>query len=467
MSGHSNMVSFIWNVANLISYKFKRGEYADVILPMTVLRRIDCVISKNQDKVRAQHDELKGKIDNLDPILRKTAGVAFYNTSRFNFQRLLEDANNIDKNVENYLNGFSSNMQEIFNNFELRNTLAKLAKHNLTFLVFQKFNEVDLHPDQISNHDMGYIFEELLRKFNELLDENPGEHFTPREVIRLMTELMLSSDEEELATPGVIRQVMDPCCGSGGMLTISKERIMEINPKARVEVFGQEVNPKTYAVTKSDMLMLGPDGKDADRIRFGSTLSSDQFSGETFHYLIANPPYGMDWNADKAEVEEEYALGNAGRFAPGLPRKSDGQMLFLLHMIAKMKPVSEGGSRIAIVMNGSPLFTGDANGGESEIRRYVMENDLVEAVVAMPEQIFYNTGIATYIWVVTNRKPEHRKGKVQLINASGEDFWKPMRKSLGSKRREMDEGHIAKVMELYNDFEDDTPESKIYPTTFF
>jgi len=278
---------------------------------------------------------------------------------------------------------------------------------------------------------------------------------------------MLVTDHDELKTPGIIRQILDPCCGTGGMLTIAQSRIEAINPNARVESSGQEVNPKTYAVTKSDMLMISPDGKDADRIRQGSTLEKDQFSGQNFHYLIANPPYGKDWNADKEDVEEEYALGSAGRFAPGLPRKSDGQMLFMLHMLAKMKPVSEGGSRVAVVMNGSPLFTGDANSGESEIRRHVMESDLLEAIVAMPEQIFYNTGIATYIWILSNRKPSHRKGKVQLINASGEDFWKPMRKSLGDKRREMDEGHIAKVLEIYNSFEEDTDVSKIYPTTFF
>ncbi|SVD66276.1 uncharacterized protein METZ01_LOCUS419130, partial [marine metagenome] len=268
------MISFIWSVADLIRDRFGRGEYADVILPLTVLRRIDCVIRPTQDAVRAKSAELaKMNIDDPEPILRKTAGVAFYNTSRYDFQRLLEDPANIDQNIQHYINDFSPNMQEVIENFELRNTLAKLAKHKLTFQVLQKFSEIDLHPDVVSNHDMGYIFEELLRKFNELLDENPGEHFTPREVIRLMTELMLATDHEELKTPGIIRQVMDPCCGSGGMLTICKERIKRMNPRARVEVYGQEVNPKTYAVTKSDMLIIAPDGKDADRIRFGSTLS--------------------------------------------------------------------------------------------------------------------------------------------------------------------------------------------------
>ena len=280
MTDHGQIVSFVWSVADLIRDRFKRGEYADVILPLTVLRRIDCVIRPTQDAVRAKSAELaKMNIDDPEPILRKTAGVAFYNTSRYDFQRLLEDPANIDQNIQHYINDFSPNMQEVIENFELRNTLAKLAKHKLTFQVFQKFSEIDLHPDKVSNHDMGYIFEELLRKFNELLDENPGEHFTPREIIRLMTELMLATDHEKLKTPGIIRQVMDPCCGSGGMLTICKERIKRMNPRARVEVYGQEVNPKTYAVTKSDMLIIAPDGKDADRIRFGSTLSEDRFPG--------------------------------------------------------------------------------------------------------------------------------------------------------------------------------------------
>ena len=468
MSKHQETVSFIWNVANLIRDTFKRGEYADVILPFTVLRRVDCVIRPTQDAVRKQFLELRGKIDNLDPLLRKTAGVAFYNTSKFNFDRLLDDHANIYSNFMAYYNAFSDEMrEEVLDNFKFRNVIEDLNKNNLLYMVIERFSNIDLHPDELSNHEMGYVFEELIRKFNEANNENPGEHFTPREIIRLMVDLMLVTEDEKLKQSNIISSIYDPCCGTGGMLTIAKERILQKNPTADVHLFGQELNQKTYAVTKSDMLMLNPDGVDAARIQQGSSLSKDAFSGKTFHYLIANPPYGKNWDLDKKDVTAEHAEGQRGRFAPGLPRSSDGQMLFMLSLLSKMRPASKGGSRVAIVMNGSPLFTGDANGGESEIRRYIFENDLLETLVAVPEQMFYNTGIATYIWILTNRKADHRKGKVQLIDASGEDFWKPMRKSLGDKRREMDESHIAKVLETYHAYESDTDVSKVYPNAFF
>lgn len=468
MSKHQETVSFIWNVANLIRDTFKRGEYADVILPFTVLRRVDCVIRPTQDAVRKQFLELRGKIDNLDPLLRKTAGVAFYNTSKFNFDRLLDDHANIYSNFMAYYNAFSDEMrEEVLDNFKFRNVIEDLNKNNLLYMVIERFSNINLHPDELSNHEMGYVFEELIRKFNEANNENPGEHFTPREIIRLMVDLMLVTEDQKLKQSNIISSIYDPCCGTGGMLTIAKERILQKNPTADVHLFGQELNQKTYAVTKSDMLMLNPDGVDAARIQQGSSLSKDAFSGKTFHYLIANPPYGKNWDLDKKDVTAEHAEGQRGRFAPGLPRSSDGQMLFMLSLLSKMRPESKGGSRVAIVMNGSPLFTGDANGGESEIRRYIFENDLLETLVAVPEQMFYNTGIATYIWILTNRKSDHRKGKVQLIDASGEDFWKPMRKSLGDKRREMDESHIAKVLETYHAYEDDTDVSKVYPNSYF
>ena len=468
MSVHQESVSFIWNVANLIRDTFKRSEYADVILPFTVLRRVDCVIRPTQDAVRKQYLDLRGKIDNLDPLLRKTSGVAFYNTSKFNFDRLLDDHANIYTNFMAYYNAFSEEMRvEVLDNFKFRAIIDDLHKNNLLYMVVEKFANIDLHPDKLSNHEMGYVFEELIRKFNEANNENPGEHFTPREVIRLMVDLMLVTEDEKLMQSDVISSIFDPCCGTGGMLTIAKERILEKNPTADVHLFGQELNQKTYAVTKSDMLMLNPDGVDAARIQQGSSLSKDAFPHERFHYLIANPPYGKNWDMDKKFVTAEHAEGERGRFAAGLPRSSDGQMLFMLSLLSKMRSVAKGGSRVAIVMNGSPLFTGDANGGESEIRRHIFENDLLETLVAVPEQIFYNTGIATYIWILTNRKPEHRKGKVQLIDASGEGFWKPMRKSLGDKRREMDEGHISKVLEAYHAFEEDTDVSKIYPNEYF
>jgi len=468
MSKHQETVSFIWNVANLIRDTFKRGEYADVILPFTVLRRVDCVIRPTQEAVRKQYLELHGKIDNIDPLLRKTSGVAFYNTSKFNFDRLLDDHANIYSNFMAYYNAFSDEMrEEVLDNFKFRAVIEDLNKNNLLYMVVEKFSNINLHPDELSNHEMGYVFEELIRKFNEANNENPGEHFTPREIIRLMVDLMLVTEDEKLKQPNIISSIYDPCCGTGGMLTITKERIMEKNPTADIHLFGQELNQKTYAVTKSDMLMMNPDGVDAARIQQGSSLSKDEFHNEKFHYLIANPPYGKNWDMDKKFVTAEHNEGERGRFAPGLPRSSDGQMLFMLSMLSKMRTVSKGGSRVAIVMNGSPLFTGDANSGESEIRRYIFENDLLETLVAVPEQIFYNTGIATYVWILTNRKSDHRKGKVQLIDASGEDFWKPMRKSLGSKRREMDESHIAKVLDLYNAFEDNTDNSKIYPNSYF
>jgi len=464
----SFIINLIWTVADqALRGPFKPREYEDIILPMTVLRRIDCTIRDSQDRVRARHAELKDRIQNLDPILRKESGFPFYNTSRFDFQRLLEDPQNIVDNVNAYINGFSPNMVEVLENFEFRSTLERLAKNKLTFLVFQRFAEVDLHPAGLSNHGMGYVFEELIRKFNEENNESPGEHYTPREIVNLMTRLMVEPDADRLGTSGLILQVLDPCCGTGGMLSICKKSIESINSKAIVQISGQEINPKTYAISKSDMMISTDDSADSDRIRLGNTLSEDQFSGETYHYMLANPPYGVDWSAAHADVKAEHELGDQGRFAPGLPRKSDGQTLFMLHMLAKMKSVKNGGSRVAVIMNGSPLFTGDANSGESEIRRYVLENDLLEAIVAFPEQIFYNTGIATYAWILSNRKEERRRGKVQLIDASGEDFWKPMRKSLGNKRREMTDEHIAKVMTIYNAFEDGTPVSKIYPNAYF
>ena len=464
----SFIINLIWTVADqALRGPFKPREYEDIILPMTVLRRIDCTIQESQERVRAKHAELKDRIQNLDPILRKESGFPFYNTSRFDFQRLLEDPQNIVDNVNAYINGFSPNMVEVLENFEFRNTLERLAKNKLTFLVFQRFAEVDLHPTGLSNHGMGYVFEELIRKFNEENNESPGEHYTPREIVNLMTRLMVEPDVDRLGTSGLILHVLDPCCGTGGMLSICKKSIEAINSDAIVQISGQELNPKTYAISKSDMMISTDNSADSDRIRLGNTLSEDQFSGETYHYLLANPPYGVDWSAAYADVTAEHERGDQGRFAPGLPRKSDGQTLFMLHMLAKMKSVKNGGSRVAVIMNGSPLFTGDANSGESEIRRYVLENDLLEAIVAFPEQIFYNTGIATYAWILSNRKEERRKGKVQLIDASGEDFWKPMRKSLGNKRREMTEEHISKVMDIYNAFEYDTSVSKIYPNAFF
>ena len=462
---HSEIVSFLWGVADLIRDTFKRGKYQDVILPLTVLRRLDCVLAPTKEKVLGKQAELRGKkLENLDPQLRRVSGFAFYNTSRYDFEKLLADAPHLAANLRNYIAGFSPNMREVLEKFDFDNTISKLDEAGLLFQVLERFKNVDLHPQKIDNPTMGTIFEELIRKFNEALNENPGEHFTPRDVVHLMVDLMLAGDESRIRARGVVRTVCDPCCGSGGMLMIAKEHITvglrkngdiirpPINPGAEIHLFGQEVNPETWAVSKSDLFMKDPTGRDADNISFGSTLSNDRHAGSHFDYLIANPPYGKDWKRDEDAVRAEHERGAAGRFAPGLPRISDGQLLFLLHMLAHAKDPKEGGSRIAIIMNGSPLFTGDAGSGESEIRRFVLENDLLEALIALPEQLFYNTGIATYVWVVTNRKTPARRGKVQLIDATS--FWVPMRKSLGDKRREIPLDRALDIVKILADFKD-------------
>lgn len=488
---HSEIISFLWGVADLVRDTFKRGKYQDIILPLTVLRRLDCVLADKKDHVLAKQAELKGKkLDNLDAQLRKASGFAFYNTSRYDFDKLLGDAPHVAANLRNYIAGFSPNMREVIERFDFDNTISKLDEAGLLFQVLERFKSVDLHPDRVDNATMGTIFEELLRKFNEALNENPGEHFTPRDVIHLMVDLMLAGDEARIRGKGVVRTVYDPCCGSGGMLLITKDHIQSgivqqgqvvqppINPDAELHLFGQEVNPETWAVSKSDLYMKDPTGRDADRIAYGSTLSNDKHSGVGFDYLIANPPYGKDWKGDADAVKAEHERGAAGRFGPGLPRISDGQLLFLLHMLAHTKDPAEGGSRIAIIMNGSPLFTGDAGSGESEIRRFILEHDLLDALIALPEQLFYNTGIATYIWVVTNRKAPAHRGTVQLVDASA--FWVPMRKSLGDKRREIPIDKAREILALVKNRRDgetrrvekdgvaeDVVVSRVFPTSHF
>jgi len=474
---HSEIVSFLWGVADLIRDTFRRGKYQDVILPLTVLRRLDCVLAPKKEKVLAKLAELRGTdLENHDPLLRRAAGFAFYNTSRYDFERLLADAPHLSKNLRNYIAGFSPNMREVLEKFDFDNTLSKLDEAGLLFKVMERFKRVDLHPDKVDNPTMGMIFEELIRKFNEALDENPGEHFTPRDVVHLMVDLLLAGDEVRLRKPGVVLTVSDPCCGSGGMLTITKEHIAvgvrkngdllrgPINAGAEVHLLGQEVNPETFAVCKSDLYMKSWDGRDADNVLFGSTLSNDRHAKHGFDYQIANPPYGKDWKRDEDAVRAEHERGTAGRFGPGLPRISDGQLLFLLHMLHHMKEPDDGGSRIAIIMNGSPLFTGDAGSGESEIRRYLLEHDLLEALVALPEQLFYNTGIATYVWVLTNRKAARRRGKALLVDASS--FWKPMPKSLGAKRREVPFEKAAEILDFLRRGEE-SEHVKVFPTTHF
>jgi len=466
VSSFTEKSNFIWGTANLIRDTFKRGKYQDVILPFTVLRRIDSVLVPTKADVMATYHHLKGRLENLDSQLRRASQYAFYNTSPYTFEKLLDDAPNLANNLRAYINSFSPNMLEVLEKFDFDNTITKLDETNLLFLVMERFKGVDLHPDRVSNLEMGYIFEDLIRRFNEALNENPGEHYTPREVIRLMVNLLLSQDEDTLAKNHVVRTVYDPCCGSGGMLTIAQERIKELNENADVYLFGQEVNPETYAMCKSDMFLKSKDGRDAENIRLGSTLSHDQHAGTTFDYLITNPPYGKDWKMDKDAVEAEARKGHNGRFGAGTPSISDGQMLFLQHLISKMNPVENGrgGGRIAIVLNGSPLFAGSAGHGESEIRRWIMENDWLEAIVALPEQLFYNTGIATYVWILSNHKEQNRLGKVQLINAT--EMYMLMRKSLGKKRHEISPDYIAEITSLFTDFIEND-KVKIFNTTDF
>jgi len=473
---HSEIVSFLWGVADLIRDTFKRGKYQDVILPLTVLRRLDCVLAPTKAKVMETQARFKGKLDDLGGQLRKASGFAFYNTSRYDFDKLLADAPHLAANLRNYIAGFSPNMREVLEKFDFDNTISKLDEAGLLFQVLERFKNVDLHPDRVDNPTMGTIFEELIRKFNEALNENPGEHFTPRDVVHLMVDLMLAGDENLIRRKGAVFSVYDPCCGSGGMLMITKEHVTvgvrrngdiirpPINPAAEIHLFGQEVNPETWAVSKSDLFIKEPTGRDADNIAYGSTLSNDRHPSRPFDYLIANPPYGKDWKRDEDAVRAEHERGAAGRFAPGLPRISDGQILFLLHMLAHATDPKEGGSRIAIIMNGSPLFTGDAGSGESEIRRFILEHDLLEALIALPEQLFYNTGIATYVWLLTNRKVPARRGRVQLIDATS--FWIQMRKSLGAKRREIPLERTQDILKILAEFKDGEF-SKIFPTTHF
>ncbi|MEM7536734.1 MAG: class I SAM-dependent DNA methyltransferase [Chloroflexota bacterium] len=462
---HSETVNFIWNLANMLRDDFRRSKYPDVILPFTVLRRIDLVMSPTREAVRKRHAQLQDKIapDALDRQLRRASGFAFYNTSRYDFDRLYQDADNVGDNLRLYINAFSPNMREVIEMFNFANTITQLENSNLLYLFVGEMRKADLHPDRVNNTQMGTIFEELIRKFNEASNENPGEHFTPPDVVMLMAELLMAGDDDFIGVPKRTVTVYDPCCGTGGMLIRAKERIMVRNPEANVILFGQEVNPETYAVCKSDLYMKSEDGRDADNIAHGSTLSDDQHSDKRFNYLLANPPYGKDWRKDAAVVQTEAKRLNS-RFSPGLPRSSDGQTLFLLQMVARMQAGEGAHSRMAVIMNGSPLFTGDAGSGESEIRRWVLENDWLEAIIALPEQLFYNTGIGTYVWVLSKDKRVKRQGQVQLIDAT--TLWEPMRKSLGDKRRQISDGHLDEIVATFLHFADKT-HSKLFATTDF
>jgi len=440
--------SFIWSVADLLRGDYKQSDYGKVILPFTVLRRLDCVLAPTKDKVLAELAAKEKLGVNPAPFLQRITGLSFHNQSPLDLKKLLGDPGNVAQNLFAYLQGFSPEVRDVFEHFEFQTQVERLSKAGLLYQVAEKFCQIDLHPDTVSNADMGTVFEELIRKFAELSNETAGEHFTPREVIRLMVGLLFIEDDAALSAPGVVRTLYDPTAGTGGMLSVAGEYLAEHNPRASLAVYGQELNPESYAICKADMLIKG---QDVAHIVFGNTLSDDGHPGQRFDYMLSNPPFGVEWKKVEKEVRREHeAQGYDGRFGPGLPRVSDGSMLFLLHLIGKMRPAREGGSRFGIVLNGSPLFTGGAGSGESEIRRYVLENDLVEAIIGLPTDMFYNTGIATYVWILSNRKVEDRKGHVQLIDASS--FWQKMRKSLGSKRKEMSDAHIATITRLFGDF---------------
>lgn len=450
-----SLSAFAWSIADILRGDFKQSEYGKVILPFVVLRRLDCLLEASKKAVLKAAESLPEGVDEAtrDMILFGAVGgnVKVYNLSRFSFDTLKgQDARQLHANLVDYITNFSANVRDIFlDKFLFTDQLKRLKDGEILWPVFERFCQIDLHPDRVSNVEMGYLFEELIRRFSEMSNETAGEHFTPREVIRLIVDLLIANDDEKLTGRGIIRQVYDPACGTGGMLALTEEALKEFNSSIRVELFGQELNGESFGICKSDMLVTG---HDPEQIAFGNTLTQDAHKGKRFHYMLSNPPYGVDWkkyqDPIKAEAEN---MGFEGRFGAGTPRISDGQLLFLQHMISKMRD-DEVGSRIGIVMNGSPLFTGSAGSGESEIRRWMLENDLVEAIVALPTDLFYNTGIQTYVWLLTNRKLAHRQGKVQLIDASGERFWKPLRKSLGAKRREIPDEARADIVRIYAGF---------------
>ena len=442
---HQSLSNFIWSVADLLRGDYKQSEYGRVILPFTVLRRLDCVLEPTKAAVLKEVSA-----DRPEPFLLRAAGHSFFNRSSLDLAKLVGDQDNIGTNLLSYVQGFSPEVRDIFEQFEFAAQIDRLAKNGLLYQVTERFAGIDLHPNKVDNNQMGLAFEELIRKFAEISNETAGEHFTPREVIRLMVNLLFVEDDDMLSKPGVVRSIYDPTAGTGGMLSIAGEYLFEHNPEAQLTMSGQELNPESYAICKADMLIKG---QDIAKIVQGNTLSEDGHHGQTFDYMLSNPPFGVEWKKVQKEVKDEHQrLGHAGRFGPGLPRVSDGSLLFLMHLLSKMRKKEEGGCRFGIVLNGSPLFTGGAGSGESEIRRHVLESDLVEAIIALPTDMFYNTGIATYIWILSNKKPEARKGKVQLIDASS--FWQKMRKSLGAKRKQMSDDQIAELTRLFGFFVD-------------
>jgi type I restriction enzyme M protein len=451
MNNFNDKVSFIWSVADLLRGPYKPAQYGDVMLPLVVLRRLDCVLDSTKPKVLERFAALKGQKHTgaeLDAILNRVAKQQFHNRSKFDFEKLKGDSTHVRENLLHYIGGFSKRARDIFAYFGFEDHLAKLEQHNRLYLVVAKFAEIDLHPDVVSAMEMSYIFEELIRKFKEQANEEAGDHFTPREVIRLMVNLLFDPDGDILTVPGIVKTLYDPAGGTGGMLSVGSEYVRELNPDARLEVFGQEYNDESFAICSSDMLIKG---QSVDNIKFGDSFTQDGLPDHRFDYMLANPPFGVEWKPEEEFIRKEAETqGFGGRFGAGLPRINDGSFLFLQHMISKMKPVAEGGSRLGIVFNGSPLFTGDAGSGESNIRKWIIENDWLDAIVALPDQLFYNTGISTYLWIVTNRKRRQRKGKVQLINAVS--FSQKMRKSLGNKRNEITDAQIHEISRIYGEF---------------
>ena len=441
--------ALIWAIADKLTGVYKPHEYGEVILPLTVIRRFDCILADTKDAVLEKYEHVK-KLPMKDILLRNVSGKAFYNTSKYTFERLLDDPDNIEANFRDYLNGFSENVLDIFEKFRFDGQITMMANKGILYIVIKEFTSprANLHPDVISNLEMGYIFEEIIRRFSESHNEDAGQHYTPREVIQLMVNILFYDDNDVLSGNNVAKTLYDPACGTGGMLSVAEEYLHRLNSSTELMAFGQELNDQTFAICKADMLIKG---NNADFIKDGNTLSDDQFEGQTFDYILSNPPFGREWKNEKSAVEKEAKKGFAGRFGYGLPAASDGQMLFLMTAIAKMKDRNQGGSRIAIIHNGSPLFTGDAGSGPSDIRKYILENDLLEAIIALPNDIFYNTGIATYIWVLSNKKTgTKREGKVQLINANG--LYEKRRKALGNKRNDIPESAIQEITQVYGDF---------------
>jgi type I restriction enzyme M protein len=459
MSNHNEISSFIWNVCDdVLRGLFKQHEYGDVIIPFVVLRRLDCVLEGKKDDILKVHTEYKDKFDDTSKIINSKLNLKFSNYSRYDLNRLKDEPNKLSENFYDYLSSFSTNVQDIIQNFGIQKHIDKLHSNDKLYILIEKFTDIDLHPNVVDNHVMGNIFEELLRKFSEMSNETSGEHYTPRDIVRLLVSLVFSPDKDKLSQPNKILSVYDPCCGTGGMLSIGKNWVHEnINPNVEINLFGQELNPQTYSICKSDFLITD---EEPDNIKLGSTLTKDQLTGRGFDYMITNPPFGVSWKSEEKQVlNESKEMG--GRFSVGTPRVSDGSLLFLQHLISKMETQ---GSRIGIVFNGSPLFTGDSGSGESEIRKWIIENDWLECVVQLPDSLFFNTGITTYVWIVSNNKKSNRKGKIQLID--GSNLFKPMKKSLGSKRKEVTDEQRELILKTYSEFKE-SDISKIFENEFF